>query len=108
MEEAQTQSRELDKAGSAERKGMDSDKNAEGILAMCRDADCTGRTIKKILARVWKLQDPDTVRASAPMRLNRRVPNGTQGGVSGRLLNEWVASYSIGVFTFLCHNEKKS
>ena len=26
---------------------------------------------------------------------NRRVPNGTHGGVRGRLLNKWVASYSI-------------
>ena len=33
--------------------------------------------------------------AGAHMRLNRRVPNGTHGGVRGRILNEWVASYSI-------------
>jgi len=29
------------------------------------------------------------------MRLNRRVPNGTHGGVGGRSLNEWVTSYPI-------------
>ena len=34
--------------------------------------------------------------AGAHMRLNRRVPNGTHGGVRGRSLNEWVTSYSIG------------
>ena len=33
--------------------------------------------------------------AGAHMRLNRRVPNGTHGGVRGRSLNEWVTSYSI-------------
>ena len=26
---------------------------------------------------------------------NRRMPNGTYGGVGGRLLNQWVASYPI-------------
>jgi hypothetical protein len=27
--------------------------------------------------------------------MNRRVPNGTLGGVRGRLPKEWAASYSI-------------
>ena len=87
MEEAQNQSRELDKAGSAERKGMDSCKNSKGILAMCCDADCTGRSLKRNTRPCWILQYPDTVRASALMRLNRRVPNGTHGGVRGQLIN---------------------
>ena len=33
------------------------------------------------------LQYPGPVRVSALMRLNRRVPNGTHGGVGGRSLN---------------------
>jgi len=38
------------------------------------------------------------------MRLNRRVQNGTHGGVRGQLLNEWVTGNSI---SFLRSSNRK-
>ncbi len=50
---------------------------------------------KERLARRGYYDISEAYKSMHSIGLNRRVPNGTHGGVRGRLLNEWAASYSI-------------
>ena len=87
VEASQNKSEEPCEVGNAEMAGIQERKLSEGILGNCRkrysENDCYKR--KTRTGRI--LQHPRPIRVLALMRLNRRVPNGTHGGVRGRLGN---------------------
>ena len=87
MEEAKNPNGEFNQAWGAKRKSVDSSDNSKSILEKFCNANSTRGSLKESARPSRILQYPDTVRASALMRLNRRIPNGTYGGVGGRLLN---------------------
>ena len=101
MEEAKNESRKPKEAGLAGMASLRGGVLPEGLLEQCETCQRTNGDYEQETRTSRILQSIRQVRVPALMRLNRRVPNGTHGGVGGRSLNEWVSSYPIAVFTVL-------
>ena len=90
VEEAENQGAELKETGHPSVAGLPMGEYSPGLLESSwkRSPQPLYYKRKARTSRVLRL--PGTVRANskpALIRLNRRVPNGTHGGVRGRLLN---------------------
>ena len=95
MEEAKNESRKPKEAGLAGMASLRGGVLPEGLLEQCETCQRTNGDYEQETRTSRILQSIRQVRVPALMRLNRRVPNGTHGGVGGRSLNEWVSSYPI-------------
>ena len=87
VEASQNKSEEPCEVGNAEMAGIQERKLSEGILGNCRKRYAHKDHYKRKTRTGRILQHPRPIRVLALMRLNRRVPNGTHGGVRGRLGN---------------------
>ena len=87
MEETQEESRKPNEIGNTGMAGMGGKQLSESLLAHGEERSCAKGDLKRKTRTGRILQHPGPVRVCALMRLNRRIPNGTYGGVGGRLLN---------------------
>ena len=87
VEAAPNKSEEPDEAGNAPVAGLQERELTEGILGGSRKRYSHAHHHKQKTRSSRIFQYRELLRVSALMRLNRRVPNGTHGGVRGRLGN---------------------
>ena len=76
-----------DEAGPAEMAGLRGRAFPKVLLAQCETRECANGDYEQETRTSRIFQLIRQVRVYALMRLNRRVPNGTHGGVGGRSLN---------------------
>ena len=93
MEETQDKSKEPYAIGDTRVAGKGGKQLPESLLAHGEERSCTKGNLERKTRTGRILQYPRPVRVCALMRLNRRVPNGTHGGVRGRGYSD--PSYSI-------------
>ena len=84
MEETQDKSKEPYAIGDTRVAGKGGKQLPESLLAHGEERSCTKGNLERKTRTGRILQYPRPVRVCALMRLNRRVPNGTHGGVRGR------------------------
>ena len=84
MEETQDESKEPHAIGDTRVVGVGCKQLPESLLAHGEERSCTKGNLERKTRTGRILQYPRPVRVCALMRLNRRVPNGTHGGVRGR------------------------
>ena len=84
MEETQDESKEPHAIGDTRVAGKSGKQLPESLLAHGEERSCTKGNLERKTRTGRILQYPRPVRVCALMRLNRRVPNGTHGGVRGR------------------------
>ena len=87
MEEAQEEGRKPNEIGNTGMASMGGEQLSKSLLAHGEERSCTKGDNKRKTRTGRIRQHPGPVRVSALMRLNRRIPNGTYGGVGGRLFN---------------------
>ena len=87
MEETQEESRKPGEIGNTGMASKGGKQLSESLLAHGEERPCPKGDLKRKTRTGGILQHPGPVRVSALMRLNRRIPNGTYGGVGGRLFN---------------------
>ena len=84
MKETQDKSKEPYAIGDTRVAGKGGKQLPESLLAHGEERSCTKGNLERKTRTGRILQYPRPVRVCALMRLNRRVPNGTHGGVRGR------------------------
>lgn len=87
MEETQDKSKEPYAIGDTRVAGKGGKQLPESLLAHGEERSCTKGNLERKTRTGRILQYPRPVRVCALMRLNRRVPIGTHGGVRGYLLS---------------------
>ena len=85
MEEPKDQSQKLDEIGTSGMASVRSGVLRESLLESSTPSKCPMGNLKQKTRTGGILQYPRPIRVFALMRLNRRAPNGTLGGVGGRL-----------------------